>query len=197
MGIGFLAGAGGIKATKGISRKVKVKKQFGEELEDETVEVSESLYDLLGRWFIDGYGLPKNYKLLQADAQGHAGHIARRFMMLSDKIKKNLTADESKVLFNMLEGDNVYKVSSESLSKISKEARDLITEVAQEYVDMGILSPATFERNKNTYLKRTYSKYKDNPKQFGEELRLRGAYQVVSKQEYEDFYKHQIAFTKT
>ena len=197
MGIGFLAGAGGIKATKGISRKVKVKKQFGEELEDETVEVSESLYDLLGRWFIDGYGLPKNYKLLQADAQGHAGHIARRFMILSDKIKKNLTADESKVLFNMLEGDNVYKVSSESLSKISKEARDLITEVAQEYVDMGILSPATFERNKNTYLKRTYSKYKDNPKQFGEELRLRGAYQVVSKQEYEDFYKDQIAFTTT
>jgi hypothetical protein len=87
MGIGFLAGAGGIKATKGISRKVKVKKQFGEQLEDETVEISESLYDLLGRWFIDGYGLPKNYKLLQADAQGHGNHIAMRFMRLADKIK--------------------------------------------------------------------------------------------------------------
>ena len=197
MGIGFLAGAGGLKATKGISRTVKVKKQFGEELEDETVEVSESLYDLLGRWFIDGYGLPKNYKLLQADAQGHGNHIAMRFMRLAEKIKKNLTTDESKILFNMLEGDNIYKVNSETLTNVSKEARDLITEVAQEYVDMGILSPATFERNKNIYLKRTYSKYKDDPRQFGEELRLRGAYQLVSKQEYEDFYKNQKAFTTT
>ena len=197
MGIGFLAGAGGLKATKGVSRTVKIKKQFGEELEDETVEVSESLYDLLGRWFIDGYGLPKNYKLLQADAQGHGNHIAMRFMRLAEKIKKNLTTDESKILFNMLEGDNIYKVNSETLSKVSKETRDLITEVAQEYVDMGILSPATFERNKNIYLKRTYSKYKDDPRQFGEELRLRGAYQLISKQEYEDFYKNQKAFTTT
>ncbi len=65
--------------------------------EDETVEVSESLYDLLGRWFIDGYGLPKNYKTLLADSQGHANHIAFRFMNLSKKIKKNLTTDESKI----------------------------------------------------------------------------------------------------
>ena len=197
MGIGFLAGAAGLKGTKSLSRKVKIKKQFGEEFEDETVEVSESLYDLLGRWFIDGYGLPDNYKLLLADSQGHAGHIAARFARLSEKIKTNLSSDESKILFNMLEGDNIFKVKSETLSKISKEARDLITEVAQEYVDMGILSPATFERNKNIYLKRTYSKYKDDPRQFGEELRLRGAYQLVSKQEYEDFYKNQKAFTTT
>ena len=88
MGIGFLAGAAGLKGTKSLSRKVKIKKQFGEEFEDETVEVSESLYDLLGRWFIDGYGLPKNYKLLQADAQGHGNHIAMRFMRLAEKIKK-------------------------------------------------------------------------------------------------------------
>ena len=69
------------------------------------------------------------------------------------------------------------------LNDLSKEARDLITEIAQEYVDMGILSPATFLRNKDTYLKRTYSKYKDDPREFGEELRLRGAYQKVTKQE--------------
>ncbi len=47
----------------------------------------------------------------------------------------------------MLEGDNIFKVQSEALNNISKEARDLITEVAQEYVDMGILSPATFLKN--------------------------------------------------
>ena len=197
MGIGFLAGAGGIKATKKVSKTVQVKKEFGKNQEDETVEVTESLYDLLGRYFIDNYKMPANYKLLQASAQGHAAHIASRFSDLAIKIQKNLTEDESKVLFNMLEGDNIFKVQTETLNSISKEARDLITEVAQEYVDMGILSPATFLRNKDTYLKRTYSKYKDDPKEFGEELRLRGAYQKVTKQEYEDYYKDQIAFTTT
>ena len=197
MGIGFLAGAGGIKATKKVSKTVQVKKEFGKNQEDETVEVTESLYDLLGRYFIDNYKMPANYKLLQASAQGHAAHIASRFSDLAIKIQKNLTEDESKVLFNMLEGDNIFKVQTETLNSISKEARDLITEVAQEYVDMGILSPATFLRNKDTYLKRTYSKYKDDPREFGEELKLRGAYQKVTKQEYEDYYKDQVAFTTT
>ena len=197
MGIGFLAGAGGIKATKKVSKTVQVKKEFGKNQEDETVEVTESLYDLLGRYFIDNYKMPANYKLLQASAQGHAAHIASRFSDLAIKIQKNLTEDESKVLFNMLEGDNIFKVQTETLNNISKEARDLITEVAQEYVDMGILSPATFLRNKDTYLKRTYSKYKDDPREFGEELKLRGAYQKVTKQEYEDYYKDQVAFTTT
>jgi hypothetical protein len=196
-GIGFLAGAGGIKATKKISKTTKVKKTFGKNQEDETVEVTESLYDLLGRYFIDNYKMPANYKELQASAQGHAAHIASRFSELAIKVNKNLTENESKVLFNMLEGDNIFKVQTETLNNLSKETRDLITEVAQEYVDMGILSPATFLKNRDTYLKRTYSKYKDNPREFGEELRLRGAYQKVTKQEYEDYYKNQIAFTTT
>ena len=42
---------------------------------------------------------------------------------------------------------------------------------SSDYVDMGILTPETFLRNQNTYLKRTYSKYKDDPSKFGEELR--------------------------
>ena len=60
----------------------------------------------------------------------------------------------------MLEGDNIFKVETKTLNNLSKEARDLITEVAQDYVDMGILSPATFERNKNIYLKRIYQNIK-------------------------------------
>ena len=196
-GIGFLAGAGGIKATKKISKTKTITKKFGKDQEDETVEISESLYDLLGRYFVDNYKMPSNYKLLKADAQGNAAHIASRFSNLAIKVHKNLTENESRVLFNMLEGDNIFKVQTEALNKLSKEARDLITEVAQEYVDMGILSPATFIKNRDTYLKRTYSKYKDDPREFGEELRLRGAYQKVTKQEYEDYFKDQIAFTTT
>ena len=66
------------------------------------------------------------------------------------------------------------KISSESLSNLSKEARDLIMKLLKNMLIWVFYHLQTFERNKNTYLKRTYSKYKDNPKQFGEELRLRG-----------------------
>ncbi len=128
MGIGFLAGAGGIKATKKIGQTKTFTRQFGKGQEDEVVEVTESVHDLLGRWFIDNYKMPANYKSLQASAQGHAAHMASRFSDLAIKIQKNLTEDESKILFNMLEGDNIFKVQSEAINKISKEARDLITE---------------------------------------------------------------------
>ena len=197
MGIGFLAGAGGIKATKKVGQTKTFTRKFGEGQEDEVVEITESVHELLGRWFIDNYKMPANYKLLQASAQGHAAHIASRFSDIAIKIQKNLTEDESKILFNMLEGDNIFEVQSAAINNIAKDARKLITEIGQEYVDMGILNPATFADNKASYLKRTYSKYKDDPREFGEELRLRGAYQKVTKQEYEDYYKDQIAFTTT
>jgi len=197
MGIGFLAGAGGIKATKKVGQTKTFTRKFGEGQEDEVVEITESVHELLGRWFIDNYKMPANYKALQASAQGHAAHIASRFSDIAIKIQKNLTEDESKILFNMLEGDNIFEVQSAAINNIAKDARKLITEIGQEYVDMGILNPATFADNKASYLKRTYSKYKDEPREFGEELRLRGAYQKVTKQEYEDYYKDQIAFTTT
>ena len=86
-------------------------RQFGKDQEDEVVEVTESLYDILGRYFIDNYKMPANYKSLQASAQGHAAHIASRFSDIAIKIQKNLTEDESKILFNMLEGDsNTYSI---------------------------------------------------------------------------------------
>ena len=68
--------------------------------------------------------------------------------------------------------------------------------MAQEYVDMGLLSPATFKKNKDTYIKRSYrGKLEDRP--FGEELKLRGAVQEVSKDEYLKIYKKQKAYTTT
>lgn len=88
MGIGFLAGAGGIKATKKISQTKTFTRQFGKDQEDEVVEVTESLYDILGRYFIDNYKMPANYKSLQASAQGHAAHIASRFSDIAIKIQK-------------------------------------------------------------------------------------------------------------
>ena len=56
--------------------------------EDQTEEVSESLLDCLGRQFVDGYGLPKNFKALQAEAQGFSNHIAMKFSLYGTKNTK-------------------------------------------------------------------------------------------------------------
>ena len=61
---------------------------------------------------------------------------------------------------------------------------------------MGLISPATFKRNKDIYLKKILQgKLEDRP--FGEELRNRGATLVVTKEEYNKLYKKQKAFTTT
>ena len=52
-----------------------------------------------------------------------------------------------KILINILEGDTKLKVAPASLQTLSKDSRKLITEMAQEYVDMGLISPLTFKRN--------------------------------------------------
>jgi len=186
--IGFATGFGAIRGTK----KFEVTKTFvkGEK------EIKESFSETLGRNFIDNYRLPKEFTKLQAEAQGHSNHIASRFIELSKKVRDNLTPDESRILYNMLEGDTIYNVPSSTLKKLNKEARDLINEVAQEYVDVGLITRETFERNKQTYLKRSYVDFADKRK-YGEELRARGAIQTVTKRAYLNIYKKQKAYTTT
>jgi len=188
---GALLGAGGIKA----ARMKTITKTFGKG-EDKTEEVSESLLDFLGRQFVDGYGLPKNFKGLQAEAQGYSNHIAMKFTYMANKIQKNLTPDEQKILINLLEGDTKLKVAPAKLQELSKESRKLINEMAQDYVDMGLITRETFEKNKNIYIKRSYrGKLENRP--FGEELKNRGATTSVTVKEFDDIYKKQKAYTTT
>tara|TARA_R100001594_G_scaffold142703_1_gene189867 strand:+ start:1378 stop:5073 length:3696 start_codon:yes stop_codon:yes gene_type:complete len=189
---GALMSAGGIKATKHINLPTR---KFGKG-EAKTEEVSETLAQFLGRNFIDGYRLPRDFKKHRAEAQGFANHIALKFVYLSKKIKASLTDDEQKILHNLLQGDTKIKVAPAKLQELSKESRKLITEVAQEYVDAGLLTVKTFENNKDIYLKRSYrGKLEDRP--FGEELKLRGATDEVTHDEYLKIYKKQKAYTTT
>ena len=189
---GALMSAGGIKATKHIDLPTRT---FGKG-EAETEEVTETLAQWLGRNFIDGYRLPTDFKKHRAEAQGFANHIGLKFVYLSRKIKANLTGDEQKILHNLLQGDTKIKVAPAKLQELSKESRKLITEVAQEYVDAGLITVKTFENNKEIYLKRSYrGKTEDRP--FGEELKLRGATDQVTYDEYLKIYKKQKAYTTT
>ena len=146
---GALISAGGIKATRHINLPTRT---FAKG-EDQTEQVSETLAEWLGRNFIDGYGLPKEFKALKAEAQGFSNHIAMRFSFMAQKIKANLTTDEQKILHNLLQGDTKIKVAPPKLQELSKDARKLITEVSQEYVDAGLITRETFEKNKSIYLK--------------------------------------------
>jgi len=189
--MGAVAGAVGIKGT----RHIKIDRTFGKG-EDKTVELSETLFDFLGRNFIDGYGLPANIKSLKSDAQGFANHTGMRFTFLAKKIDANLTPDEQVVLHNLLQGDIKIKSAPKAIQNLSKEAREMITEIGQEYVDMGLLTPLTFKKNKDMYLKRSYKgKTEDRP--FGEELKTRGVTDVVTLKQYDEIYKKQQAFTTT
>ena len=188
---GALIGAGGIKA----ARMKTITKTFGKG-EDQTEEISESLLDFLGRQFVDGYGLPKNFKALKAEAAGFSNHIASKFTYMAQKIQKNLTPDEQKILINLLEGDTKLKVAPAKLQELSQESRKLITEMAQDYVDMGLITKQTFDRNKDIYLKRSYKGKLEN-RPFGEELKNRGATLTVTKDEYNKIYKKQKAYTTT
>ena len=190
--IGAIGLAAGIKGT----RYVNLPTRTFAKGEAQTEEISETLYDWLGRQFIDGYGLPKNFKNLKAEAQGYSNHIAMKFLAISQKVQRSLTADEQKILHNLLQGDTKFKTAPAALQNLSKESRKLINEVAQEYVDMGLITAETFKRNKNIYLKRSYrGKIEDRP--FGEELKLRGATAKITKDEYLKIYKKQKAYTIT
>jgi len=78
-----LLGAGGIKG----ARMKTFTKTFGKG-EDKTEEVTESLLDFLGRQFVDGYGLPKNFKGLKAEADGFANSMGSKFTYMATKITK-------------------------------------------------------------------------------------------------------------
>jgi hypothetical protein len=66
-----------------------------------------------------------------------------------------------------------------AIQNLSKQARAEITEIGQHYVDMGLITPQTFKRNKDIYLKRSYKgKTEDRP--FGEELKTRGVTDTVT-----------------
>tara|TARA_R100000900_G_scaffold146451_1_gene136422 strand:+ start:510 stop:4148 length:3639 start_codon:yes stop_codon:yes gene_type:complete len=192
---GALAGALGLRGLKKLP-KTTVIGEKGVEAED-TIEVAETWGDYLGRMFIDGYKLPDNYKALKAEAQGFGASLGARFSDMATKIQQTLTQDEQKILLNMLEGDAIFKVAPKTLENLSKESRNLITEMGQKYVDIGLISPATFEKNKNIYIKRSYfGKLENRP--FAEELKNRGATaDRITYKQYKEEYSKQKAYVTT
>ena len=79
-GLGYI----GIKTAK----RFKIRKKIGEE------EFVEGLGEILGRSFIDKYGLPKSYKAsLYQTYEGQKNHIASQFVRIAKQLREDLTED--------------------------------------------------------------------------------------------------------
>ena len=186
---GALFGFGGYKLLK----KVKKRKKFGPEGE-EGKEFHISLTEYLGRGFIDKYNLPREYTALRQQAQGLGGTIAAQFNDLVQKAKL-LTVDERKILYNILEGEDIVNVKSTKIKELSEEARKTINMYGQMYHDLGLLDKKVFRKNAASYLRRIYADETDIPK-IGDDLRPRGIIKKVSIDEYNKIYKKQKAFNE-
>ena len=181
--LGFMAGAAGMKGLRAAKIPgTAVGKQD---------EISLATY--LGRAFIDEFKLPKEIAKLKAiDLGGLRGKIELEAIRIAQKAQQ-LTPDEKKVLYNMLEGDIKFDVGVKELDNLSKKARENINDVTQMYVDAGLITEETALRNIKRYLRRTYSG--DPPAKLGSDLKARGVIEEISPKEWVEKYSKTKAFT--
>ena len=117
--------------------------------------------DYFGRRVLENYNIRPEYRTLKEDA-GFAFHsIENQFLDITRRAQK-LTEDESKILYQFLDGqigsgDIVGKVSKEA-HELGEEAKKLITDTGQQMVDAGLLNPEDYAKNLNAYIHRTYLK---------------------------------------
>ena len=142
--------------------------------------------DLVGRAVIDSYNLTPQYMKLKGELRINKNEIGAQFYDIMERAKKELSPEQNKLLYSFMVGDidGVEKLSPEALA-INKDVRILITEYANEFVKRGLLDPEVFQKNINTYLKRSYLKPKKSTnstkynnlkeiKIMGDELKNRG-----------------------
>jgi len=185
---GFVAGSLGIKGIKMIPAKRTLYKGTAKEK-----EVQSTLGELLAVGIRDDYGLPTQVKNWKLDSRGTENMLADKFVKLAAKVQR-LPQDERAILLNMIEGDLIYKqVPSKTLKNISEEFRQITKELGQKYVDYGFMSEKSFQRNLNTYMRRTYTKDGALSK-IGDELKPRGVHVTVRKEDYEKIFKKDFAF---
>ena len=180
--LGFMAGAAGMKGLRAAKIPgTAVGKQD---------EISLATY--LGRAFIDEFKLPKEIAKLKAiDLGGLRGKIELEAIRIAQKAQQ-LTPDEKKVLYNMLEGDIKFDVGVKELDNLSKKARENINDVTQMYVDAGLITEETALRNIERYIKRSYGG-KDLAK-IGSELRARGVLETITPNQWINKFSKEKAF---
>ena len=174
---GFIAGSLGVKGIKMIPVKRTLYKGTTAEKESQS-----TLGELLAIGIRDDYGLPVQIKNWKLDSRGTENMLADKFVKLAAKVQR-LPQDERAIILNMIEGNLIYKqVPSKTLKNISGEFRQITKELGQKYVDYGFMSAKSFQRNLDTYMRRTYTKDAALSK-IGDELKPRGVHVNVRKED--------------
>ncbi len=187
--IGFAVGSLGLGGIKQLpATRTPFKKIPG--LEKKPVDIS--MGELLARGILDDYGLPADIKKWKLASRGQANSLADQFVQAT-KLIEPLSTDEQRLVLNLLEGDSVTGYVPKKLKNVSRDFRAIIKKAGQQLVDGGLITPQTFQRNINTYLRRVYDDNKVLDK-VGDELKPRGFHIEVNKIDYEKFYKKDKAF---
>ena len=196
--LGFMAGASGILAVrnKNISNKffsLADKLAAGQAVGVSNKVTQKWLDDpdltiggLLARGLIDGYKLPKEFKKIEAQSfKGLENMILIDSAKIAGKATQ-LTPDENKVLYNMLEGDIKYDVPAKYLNEMRDEGRAKITELSQKYVDLGLITDETMKTNIEKYLRRSYAG--QNIGKFADEIKARGIIENITPKQWINEY---------
>lgn len=147
---------------------------------------NENLANWFSRMTIDNYGLPADYLSVKQNAKIFRNEMTSDFLDLTRDVAK-LSDDERRTMYYMMQGE---ALPAKDLANLSEKARDTITKYGQKMVDVGLLSPETFEKNAATYLRREYasnlnpegliSRAANNLRVIGSSLKPRGVIMDIS-----------------
>jgi len=190
--LGFMMGYGGVKLAKKTQVPDFVKESRRQKLGLDDVEQDLSVASFLAKAFVDGYKVPKVVKEIETrDLEGLRNKIELEFFRIYQQANQ-LTTDERKVLYNLLEGDIKYNDVPKDLAQLGKKARNQITKITQMYIDAGLITEETALRNIERYVKRTYGG-KETSK-IGSELRARGVLEKITPRDWVNSFSKNKAF---
>ena len=116
-----------------------------------------ALTEMVSRGVIADYGLIPEYLTIRTNFRLNKNRIAAEFYDIQKKVGTELSQEQNKFLWAMMSGEvKLFDSIDPKLLNLNDEARTLITKYAQELMDAGLISKKTIEKNKATYLKRSY-----------------------------------------
>tara|TARA_R110000751_G_scaffold78464_1_gene158265 strand:- start:439 stop:4875 length:4437 start_codon:yes stop_codon:yes gene_type:complete len=154
-----------------------------------------TISELISKGMVDNYGLADDYIKLKKESFSQVNSLKQQFLDIVRATDEVLSTDEQQVLYSMIHGvmDDVPQ-----LKGMSDAAKKVIKETGRQLVDVGLLDQATWVKNADRYLHRSYdSKMLKNvdgtqaiksARQFkiiGDELKPRGFLDTTTKKNFE------------
>jgi len=190
--LGFMMGFGGVKLAKKTQVPDFIKERRSATLGIDDVEQDLSVASYLAKLFVDGYKVPKVVKEIETrDLEGLRNKIELEFFRIYQQANQ-LSTDERKVLYNLLEGDIKFNVVPKDIAKIGKKARDQITKITNMYIQAGLITEETALRNIERYVKRSYAGKEIS--KIGSELKARGVLEQITPRDWVNSFSKTKAF---